>query len=698
MKTALVLLLSIPLAVLAYGTAEQTDWSGGDGVPGPVTNWEDTFESATDVNWSGIPGRFVLSGEALDTPVEHLVDDDINFPNSVYAADLDGDGDQDVLCAAYNDNEIAWWENLDGSGMNWYFHFVAVNFNGAQSVYAADIDGDDDLDILGAAGLDGDVVCWLNADGDGGSWTRVLIDYNFLGAISVYAADVDGDDDTDVIGAAWRGDEIAWWSNDDGAGTDWTKHTVESDYDGATCVYAADVDGDDDIDILGTSSSFNEIAWWENTDGSGTSWIKHVLSGGFGSANSVCATDMNGDGDIDIIGSAYSLNSIFWWENRDGSGSSWTDHMVDNNFEGTCWVSAADVDGDNDKDILGAACVGDDITWWENMDGEGTSWTEHLVFGYFDGAVSVYAADLDGDKGLDVLGACAYADTIAWWEVTEFRDSGELASSILDTGGGVGWGVVDWVDDEPADTTLTVEARASDNAGAMGDWVEIAEDDLSDYLPDGLRYLQYRVGLESATGEATPTFNWVRFSWSDDPAVDDVELSASAAEDGILIGWTIRGDVPARLRILREVNGGISPLHTDALPGSARRYLDHGVEPGFEYRYWLEVVEADGSVSRFGPTEAVHIESEGIALSLSESYPSPALDTVSIALNLPEDGRVELTVYDLAGRRMATLVDSELTAGRHEVSWNCAEIPSGVYLYRLETSAGSLTNRLVIGR
>ncbi|MCX7020894.1 MAG: T9SS type A sorting domain-containing protein, partial [bacterium] len=62
------------------------------------------------------------------------------------------------------------------------------------------------------------------------------------------------------------------------------------------------------------------------------------------------------------------------------------------------------------------------------------------------------------------------------------------------------------------------------------------------------------------------------------------------------------------------------------------------------------------------------------------------------------DGRAVLSIYDLSGRRVATPVDSELTAGRHEVAWSCAEIPSGVYLYRLETAAGSLTNRLVIGR
>jgi len=66
--------------------------------------------------------------------------------------------------------------------------------------------------------------------------------------------------------------------------------------------------------------------------------------------------------------------------------------------------------------VLGAAFTADDIAWWENTAGDGTVWTEHTVDGDFDGAASVYAADVDGDGDLDVLGAAQNADDIAWWE------------------------------------------------------------------------------------------------------------------------------------------------------------------------------------------------------------------------------------------------------------------------------------------
>ena len=90
--------------------------------------------------------------------------------------------------------------------------------------------------------------------------------------------------------------------------------------------------------------------------------------------------------------------------------------MIDNDFEWTRCVHAADVDGDGDIDVLGAAGIDDDITFWENSNGAGTSWTEHTLAGGFDGASSVYAADVNGDGALDVIGSAGNLKDIAWWE------------------------------------------------------------------------------------------------------------------------------------------------------------------------------------------------------------------------------------------------------------------------------------------
>ena len=79
----------------------------------------------------------------------------------------------------------------------------------------------------------------------------------------MYAADLDGDGDVDVLGTAWNADDIAWWEND--GDEDFTAHTLDGDFDAAAWVYATDMDGDGDVDILGVAEYDDDnLVWWEN--------------------------------------------------------------------------------------------------------------------------------------------------------------------------------------------------------------------------------------------------------------------------------------------------------------------------------------------------------------------------------------------------------------------------------------------------
>jgi hypothetical protein len=82
------------------------------------------------------------------------------------------------------------------------------------------------------------------------------------GAYSVYAVDVDGDEDIDVLSASGYDDKIAWYEND--GNENFTVHTITTSANGAMSVYAADVDGDGDMDVLSASFFDRKIAWYEN--------------------------------------------------------------------------------------------------------------------------------------------------------------------------------------------------------------------------------------------------------------------------------------------------------------------------------------------------------------------------------------------------------------------------------------------------
>ena len=86
---------------------------------------------------------------------------------------------------------------------------------------------------------------------------------------------------------------------------------------------------------------------------------------------------------------------------------------------------------------------------------------------------------------------------------------------------------------------------------------------------------------------------------------------------------------------------------------------------------------------------------------LGENYPNPFNPTTLIQYALPEDAHVSLEVYDMMGRRVATLINGQLAAGRYESSWNGrsdsgSPVASGVYLYRLTAGTFSETKTMLL--
>ena len=89
----------------------------------------------------------------------------------MYAGDIDGDSDLDILSASAKDpfsrSIIAWHENVDGQGSFGRPEIINDRTEFAQSVYMADLDGDGDLDVLSASALDDTVAWYKNTDGTG---------------------------------------------------------------------------------------------------------------------------------------------------------------------------------------------------------------------------------------------------------------------------------------------------------------------------------------------------------------------------------------------------------------------------------------------------------------------------------------------------------------------------------------------------
>jgi hypothetical protein len=367
------------------------------------------------------PSASPVSAATSDNFSTHTLPFTADGAASVYAADVDGDGDIDLMSALYGDDRIAWYENTAGDGSAWTSDNVTTTADGPWSVYAADVDGDGDTDLMSASEFDDKIAWYENTARDGSSWTSDNVTISADGPWSVYAADVDGDGDIDLMSASHWDHKIRWYENTAGDGSAWTAYDVTglagATAIGAYSVYAADVDGDGDIDLMSASSGDDKIAWYENTASDGSAWTEHVVTISADGARSVYAADVDGDGDIDLMSALYADNKIAWYENKLRDALPWEEHTLPFTADGAQSVYAADVDGDGDIDLMSASCFDGKIAWYENTAGDGSDWTEHVITtSAWGGAWSVYAADVDGDGDIDLMSASLWDDKICWYE------------------------------------------------------------------------------------------------------------------------------------------------------------------------------------------------------------------------------------------------------------------------------------------
>ncbi len=247
---------------------------------------------------------------------------------SVYALDVDGDGDMDVVTASYSPNDkIMWYEN-DGSQ---YFnhHIIADSVIGARSVSAADIDGDGDMDVLSGHNN----IAWYEYDGLESFNTHTVAT---SGVSSVYAVDVDGDGDIDVVGSS--AGSVGWYEND--GFESFTTRTVSTS--GASSVYAVDLDGDGDMDVVGSSAG--SVSWYEN--GGSENFTTHIITTAADDAQSVYTADVDGDGDLDVLSAALGDSKISWYEINYSPVANDTAITSSEDRDYTGMLSASDSDGD----------------------------------------------------------------------------------------------------------------------------------------------------------------------------------------------------------------------------------------------------------------------------------------------------------------------------------------------------------------
>jgi hypothetical protein len=349
-------------------------------------------------------------------------------PEEVTTADIDADGDLDLLITWFGNDRMAWYQN-DGAGGFTLGQTLSTITNGARKLRAGDLDGDGDLDLAATVQYD-DLLVWYLNNG-GGSYSPPIFIAASDGFIGLDLADLDRDGDLDVLACSLVDDEIVWFANN-GLGSFTQQPFISTVANNVVDVEVADVDRDGDLDVLAAERNDNEMTWFENR--------LDEISNDFGPEQQIFSTstptgfqvaDIDGDGDMDVL-SGSQAGPIAWYPNTNGTFGV---QIVITDGGSPADISVGDVDGDGDLDVIGDKQNADRIEWHENLGGDGSAWEAHRISDLPDFPTGVHNADVDGDGDLDVITWSALDANVGWFENQSIHHSALPEGGVaLDTG------------------------------------------------------------------------------------------------------------------------------------------------------------------------------------------------------------------------------------------------------------------------
>jgi len=466
-------------------------------------------------------------------------------------------------------------------------------------------------------------------------------------------ANLDGDPEPEILANSWDTRQTYAFDNDGSVLPGWPRSTRAQCW---SMCSAGDLDGDGDLEVVTIDVLGRTYAWHhdgtEVRDGDNdpaTQGVFQIRTGEIYNRSTISLFDVDGDGDEEMLyGSNLrdgSTHNFVHCLNEDGTQPpGWPKDMGTSGFT-TSTVTVADLDMDGTMEII-LPMENDSLQVWTPDGQPKAGFPRYFKFnaGELDGrSSSVAVGNLDDDPQLEM--AFIVTHTITYSEVMVLEHDGTVKS---------GWPIVIRNASESSPVLADLDGdRRVDIALGTGGGSEIEPDRLHAWAADGSAIAGFPLSLQGDP-KGTPVV-------CDFDGDGDADLLI-AGFDNLLHAY----DVPAPW---------VPALAPWAMfSGDARRsgvyrpLTPTAVDPG------------DG-----GPVAR--------SVVLHQNVPNPFNPVTTIAFEVPgrEEARVRLDVYDIAGRRVRTLVAETMGPGTHEVRWDGVDatgrrVASGVYFARLQVA------------
>jgi len=346
-----------------------------------------------------------------DYGAETFIMPKIYSPSDIKLADIDGDDDLDIVICTLADHKVVWYENLGLGIFNPEYHLIANQLS-YMRLGVADLDNDGDMDIVAGSYSTNKICLYLN-NGTGYFSPPVTISDSFLTTTSICLYDLDGNGTIDIVATSSLGNKVSWFPNI-GGGNFGSEQVLTTNVNNPIRLDVIDMNNDGLTDILVTGYSDSNIQLFLNIGS--TTYSSALNVGTVYGIRDFTVYDLDNDGDLDIAviyEISLGVNVIKTYRNNGAFVPLFYQGSFPISGVSPYSIEVADINSDGWADLFYSAS--NKIAWLPSSGG--VSFGSDITVStetYADNYREMCTSDLNSDGFLDII-AISQTDYSAFW-------------------------------------------------------------------------------------------------------------------------------------------------------------------------------------------------------------------------------------------------------------------------------------------